>query len=582
MTNRNLTTLLTVLLVIISAGTVSISAQTGADTEKEPEKQEAPASSGFIERVGVVRVNLQVFVTDKKNNPIRGLTADDFEVFEDGRKVEVTNFQEVVEGRRPGLDELVANAPDEVQIDTTLELEPIQGDMPPPPPEDERLHLVIYVDNFNLRPNHRVWALDGVKEFLRNNLGPHDQAMVVSYDRSFKVRQEFTNDRFALIRGLQAAGEDSTFLNQRDAERRRVLEDIQMSRDTFNALSHVREYAQFVEHQMGFTIRAAEEMVQMLAGIRGRKALLYVSDGIPMVAGEDLFMAIDVKYGAGTAHGQAFRHDLSRHYKRLAVQANSNGVKFYTLDAKGNSPDMSFTADERRDRYGYKAIWIEQTFQANMSAPLQMLAESTGGKAIVGTNAIVPALDRVGQDFRNYYSLAYKPLVSSSGRYHSIDVRIKGKKKLRVRHRSGHQPKSEQRQLVEGTTATLFFGFEQNPLHAQIEFGEPRFNNDNRMMLPVLVRIPIEHVLLVPRADEHLARMQVTVGVMDSEGQLSPVENQQPFEFVVADDQLEQAREKFYTYEVNLLMRRGRQRVGVALHDSHGGKTSYIHRTVEL
>ena len=49
----------------------------------------------FFETVDVNVVNVEVFVTDKQGNPVTGLTAADFEIFEDKRPVALTNFYEV-------------------------------------------------------------------------------------------------------------------------------------------------------------------------------------------------------------------------------------------------------------------------------------------------------------------------------------------------------------------------------------------------------------------------------------------------------------------------------------------------------
>ena len=49
-------------------------------------------SSLFFDTVDVYVVNVEVIVTDQDGNPVTGLTRDDFEVFEDGKKVELTNF----------------------------------------------------------------------------------------------------------------------------------------------------------------------------------------------------------------------------------------------------------------------------------------------------------------------------------------------------------------------------------------------------------------------------------------------------------------------------------------------------------
>lgn len=49
-------------------------------------------ASDFFEEIEVNVVNVEVFVTDKKGNPVTDLTAEDFEILEDGKPVTITNF----------------------------------------------------------------------------------------------------------------------------------------------------------------------------------------------------------------------------------------------------------------------------------------------------------------------------------------------------------------------------------------------------------------------------------------------------------------------------------------------------------
>ena len=52
---------------------------------------------------------------------------------------------------------------------------------PPPSAESQRLHLVVYVDNWNLTPVHRNRVLRQLRSFLTDRLGPEDQVMLVTY-----------------------------------------------------------------------------------------------------------------------------------------------------------------------------------------------------------------------------------------------------------------------------------------------------------------------------------------------------------------------------------------------------------------
>lgn len=82
-----------------------------------PQEPGRGVSSIFFEALDVNLVNVEVFVTDRKGVPVTGLTADDFELLEDGRPVEISNFYAVDGGRpaestpAPPTDEPVPDAP---------------------------------------------------------------------------------------------------------------------------------------------------------------------------------------------------------------------------------------------------------------------------------------------------------------------------------------------------------------------------------------------------------------------------------------------------------------------------------------
>src|SRR5688572_12723836 len=64
--------------------------------------QEAPPPR-FSEEMVVRVIDIDVVVTDRKGNPITGLTREDFELFEDGKRVEIAYFSSVVGGKIEGM-----------------------------------------------------------------------------------------------------------------------------------------------------------------------------------------------------------------------------------------------------------------------------------------------------------------------------------------------------------------------------------------------------------------------------------------------------------------------------------------------
>ena len=58
---------------------------------QQPESPDSPAAT-VVDQVTVNVVNIDVHVTNRRGEPIADLTAADFEVYEEGEQVEVTNF----------------------------------------------------------------------------------------------------------------------------------------------------------------------------------------------------------------------------------------------------------------------------------------------------------------------------------------------------------------------------------------------------------------------------------------------------------------------------------------------------------
>ena len=54
-----------------------------------------PAQPKLVESIDVRVIDVDVIVTDRKGNPVTGLTKDDFDVYENGTKKVITNFYEV-------------------------------------------------------------------------------------------------------------------------------------------------------------------------------------------------------------------------------------------------------------------------------------------------------------------------------------------------------------------------------------------------------------------------------------------------------------------------------------------------------
>ena len=102
--------------------------------------QDPPTGEGFKDSIQVSVVNLDVYVTDKKGQPVTGLKKEDFQVFEDGSPVEISNFFAESRGTEPAAPAASAGP----------------GPAAPERPVSQRLRLVVFVDDVNLSQSNRM------------------------------------------------------------------------------------------------------------------------------------------------------------------------------------------------------------------------------------------------------------------------------------------------------------------------------------------------------------------------------------------------------------------------------------------
>ena len=532
----------------------------------------------FAESIDVNVVNVDVYVTDKKGNPIRGLKAEDFELYEDGKPVAITNFYEVAEGERQDLpaalrarekpdkprDPLAAPAVEEIDI-----------------PDEERLHLVIYVDNFNIRPFNRNRVFRQLRDFLSNELEQGDRVMLVSYDRSLHVRHQFTTDPQLIANATFELEKMTGHAVHLDSDRKDILRDIEEAEQVGEVDWRVRQFAESQVNDLSFTIDALREIVDSLGGLPGRRAILYVSDGLPMVPAEDLYYALNYKFRDSVSVTLSREFDASRRFIELSSRAATNQVVIYTIDAAGlRAPEMASVEYQTANTPGLTNL-IDTVNISNIQAPLMLMAEETGGRAIYNTNDVGPALEKVASDFRFYYSLGYSPSHSGTGRLYKIKIKVKDRKGLDVRYRSNYRDKPLYARMADVVRSSLTYGFEENPMDLVVRFGDAAPGEKGIFTMPILVGIPLEKIVMVPQTEAYEGRVKLYFGAMDEGGDMSDVQ-EVDLPIRIPSEQMEEAVGKYFPFQTSLQIRSGGHRITVGIWDEMGAESSFVSKPVVI
>ncbi len=552
-------TLLAVLMMLPGLG--------AARTKKTPTPKPIGGLT-FQNTTNVTLVNIDVFVTDKKGNPVTGLSKDDFQVFQDGVERTITNFavfdkkvyRSLYSKKIPGLARAVATPTPAPAA--TVQVKPI--------------YIVLYIDNMNLRPFDRNHVVRQLRGFVRDNLVPPTQMMVAFYDHSLKILQPFTNDPEEIYHALDSVKHFTGGRTQRDSAHEDVVEMMRKYQDQDraalgsnssqtrlpSAYHLLRAYADEGRNRLAFTIGGLRQIVSMLAGLPGKKSVLYISDGLQMVPGIDLFYEYSSVYHDTNIMNLISDYDRTSLFKALVENAAAQGVTFYTVGAQGLRVGGSGAAESQYAQHALSSSVLTESYNDS----LRYMAEGTGGRAIVNTNDFRAGFEKISNDLYTYYSIGYT--ITSTGRdtIHKIKVKLRHNHGYTVRYRRHFIEKSLQSRVQDQVMTSLVFPVHHNPMQVQVLIGQPSPATNQWWTVPIHVSFPLKKIALLPDRNDYVGRVILYIAARDALGKRSDVEHQEHEIRIPAADYKE-AQSKRFGIDLNLLMAKGHYTVAVGLLD---------------
>ncbi|HXG59551.1 MAG TPA: VWA domain-containing protein [Thermoanaerobaculia bacterium] len=525
------------------------------------QSQQPEAAPKLSETIDVRVINIDVVVTDRKGNPVTGLKKEDFEIYENGVKKPISNFYEVtgspVAPERAAQEGRPAPAPA----------------APEAIPENQRRRIILYIDNLSLTPFNRNRVFKDMKDFVAKSMRPGDEAMVVTFNRSMKVRVPFTRDHVHVQQTLDAIAGESALGVANKSERRQVEDQIRQAQTYEEALAAARTYASQVEHDLRQSASSLSALMSTLAGVEGKKILVLTSEGFPMQPGREMFVFLDEIsrekqwYGSSLLEGMGF--DSSRLIEDIARAANANGITMYTVHAGGLG-----AANENTAEYSQPISHsVSMAAVSNTTDSMQTMAEMTGGIASINTNNFAQAFERIRRDLDSYYSLGYRAGTERVDRQRQIEVRTKNRDYV-VRARKTFVEKSTHAEMNDRVIANLLYRTKANDLKIAVRTERPRPAGDDLFRVPVQIHIPMDSLTLLPQGEEYAGGFEVYVVVADERGDMSDVARRSHQVRVPAGD-FAKIRGKYYSYTLDLLMEKGLNKISIGVIDTVSNETGF-------
>jgi VWFA-related protein len=447
--------------------------------------------------------------------------------------------------------------------------------------------MVLYIDNENLDPLDRNRVLSQTREFVRTSLHPPAKMMVVAYQRSFEVLCDFTSEPDEVLNAMRTVRKWTGGRVERDNTRRDIIDRIKKVQDENRSRSSgsgrdqmggewgeiyalIDNYAKETANNLMFTMDSLRQIITSLSGLPGKKGVIYVSNGLPMIPGMELFYELSRVTQNSTVLTQMYDFDRTRLFMQLAATANAQDVALYTIDAAGLNMGGMASAEYSSAQDPLSA----SVGQHNLTDSLRYLSDETGGIAIINTNDVAPRLELVKQDMYTYYSIGYPLQASGKDRVHRVKVRLPNHPDYRLRYRSRFVEKSRETQVQDTVVSSLVFEVDDNPMQIDIETGTPAPASEKRWLVPTHISFPLRKLALIPEGDDYVGRVVMFVAVRGEDGKQSDLVRQEHEVRLPATD-YERAQRLRWGIDTQLLMESGRYRLAVALLDPLTRQDSY-------
>ncbi|MCU0293952.1 MAG: VWA domain-containing protein [Thermoanaerobaculaceae bacterium] len=552
-------------------------------------RAQQPGARSVVETVQVNVVNVEVYVTGPDGTPLRGLRKEDFELWEDGEPVSLTNFYASDAVMAVSGAATVEEAPAPVPAATPA---------PVPVPEEQTLTVVFFVDALNTPMNGRTAVLDQIRRFVETKLDPGARMLVLSFDRSLKQLSPLTADSAAVLEALASVGREAPTASALQTERKDLLRRLFSEAGgslggTVSPCSEsggngsqgggtgtgfasnespagpevcfaVKPYVEQLVALNRALLRGLGRTLDALSGVAGRKALVLVSGGIPARPGDDLLYL--------TFGGASLGWTLSPELDEIAERANSGRITFYTVNPRGDELASPIDASDELTVFSADP-GLQQTLrlanQMDLSSRqegLTDLAASTGGRTLMAGPGLGNALAQLVEDFGAYYSLGFSPSHFGDGRYHDLKVRLRVRG-ARVRHREGYIDRTDAQRLAARSHGALLGGTRASALQVKATTGAA-VKKGSKYLVPLTVTVAATDLLLLPSADgtAQEGKVQVTISATDRDGQPSDAHTE-GFPIRVPSAVAEAFKRGETTYTFELLMRKGSHKVAVIARD---------------
>ncbi len=403
----------------------------------------AVAAPVLAQRVGeavqVTVVEVPVTVADREGKSVAGLTAENFELYDEGKRVPIEYF-----------DVLDLSSTSTVNVDVPAEALP---------PAATR-HFLLMFDIANSSPGTIGRAREAARTFVTRDLGPRDLAAVATFtvEAGARMVTNFTRDRRLLTSAIETLGHPKFF---------KVADPLMISANTSGGGSDGGPgagidadaiFAELTQDQQRLAKSAHDnemrnrlriqfsnmgKVARALDRLRGQKQIVLLSEGFDsrLVQGREVLGAEATKEADTIMAGEVWKVDSEQ---RFGSSSSTNDVMdmaelFRRSDVVLHAIDIKGLRGAATDASTANAT------QGKSVESLHMITRPTGGTVFKNSNDLGETFQKMLKQQEIIYLIGFQARgTGKPGKFHSLKVKANTPRGTRVAHRVGYYEQSEQ------------------------------------------------------------------------------------------------------------------------------------------
>jgi VWFA-related protein len=517
---------------------------------QQPQK---PSQPGYVVRVSTEIVLVNVIARDKRGNLIRDLKKEDFTVYEDGQKQQLTSFD------FENVDQLLTAGAAGTTVTGAAGNGGLLGAGQNPTLEarDRRL-MLLFFDFSAMEPDEIDRAVNAGKKYVQANMQPADMVALVSLVTNMRLDLDFTDDKAKILASLSAyndsEGQGFESGTTGSSEGTAETSGAYTADDTdYNTFSADRK------------LLALQSILEAMGKIPQKKSLIYFSNGISQ---------------SGVDNQSALRAATA-----AAVKAN---VSIYPVDVRGLSafpPGGQAQSASLHGQSAYSGASVLNDLNGNASSQetLYTLAADTGGKAFMDTNDFAGVFQQVQKDTSAYYVLGY---TSSNhlkdGRFRRLKVQV-NRGDVKLEYRSGyyagrdfeHMKQADREQQLEDELVA-----ELPQTDVAVYAGTAYFRqDDSHYYLGVSLVVPGSQIPFVQEKDKDNATIDI-IGQVQEGGRFPVGRLRDTVKLAV--DSAQQVRRKNVQYNTGFVLAPGSYHLKFIVRESRTGRMGSFETDVRI